>query len=62
VLLSGFGEQVRVVACSLREALVRRKGIVVGYERMTNCWILLGGNMLLIACFGFWQRVSSCYL
>jgi len=35
VLLSGFGEQVRVVACSLHEALVCRKGRVVGYERMT---------------------------
>jgi len=35
VLLPGFGEQVRVVACSLHEALVRKKGRVVGYERMT---------------------------
>jgi len=32
---------------------VRRKGRMVGYERMTYCWILLGGNMFWIACFGF---------
>jgi len=37
VLLPDFGEQVMVVACSLHEALVRMKGRVVGYERMTYC-------------------------
>jgi len=26
---------------------------LVGYERMTYCWILLGGNIFWIACFGF---------
>ena len=35
MLLPGFGDQVKVVACSLHEALLRKKGRVVSYERMT---------------------------
>jgi len=45
-----------------QEALLCKKGRVVGYERMAYRWILFGGNMLLIACFGFWEHVSGCYL
>ena len=40
---------------------MHRKGRVFGYERMAYRWILLVGNMLIIACFGSWEHVSSCY-
>jgi len=33
--------------------LLHRKGRAVSYERMSCNLILLGGNMLMITCFGF---------
>ena len=35
---------------------LRVKGRVVGYERMTYRWMLLGGNMLMSAFIGFGNK------
>jgi len=44
MLLSGFGEQVRIVACSSQKALGAQERKVVGYERII-CYVLRLGSI-----------------